>query len=134
MQKFEIGLFVRQDQPVEINTIDLVDLMKQAGADGFKVSETKFGTRIFLCKGDVILPVKAIGIGNKANRPTADLLKEPVTAIRQLMDNNELYWGKGDNGYWLRFSRKGTFVPGTVVSFKDIMAATGIKKEELAGG
>ena len=133
MQKFELGNFARTDTPMtEINTIDIVDLMKQTGANGFQPSATKYGTKIFLCKDGAVLPVKAIRIGNKAILPDNKLTGEHQTfALKQLIDKNKIYWGKSDNGYWLCFSKEGTFTPGVVSSYDDILKATGIPKEEM---
>lgn len=136
MKKFEIGSFVRPTSTTtEINTIDIVELLKLAGADGLMPRQTQFGTKVFLCKGTDTLKVSAIRIGDKANLPTGGhaALTGPhqAAALKELINNNEVYWGESTNGHWLCFSRKGTLVPGVVTSFADIMAATGMSEADL---
>lgn len=139
MEKFIIGNFNRKEEST-VNVIDIVALMKEAGADGFKTVNTKSGERVFLCKGKDVLPINSIRLATDCVRPTADLYaKDNTLALRQLIDNNNIYWGRSSEkagytgNFWMCFSKPGTLQEGVVTSFADIMKATGATKAELEG-
>lgn len=145
MKQFSIKNFATAAVATEINTIGFVELMKQAGANGLMPQETQYGTKIFLTKdGERVLidgkPACAIRLGSKVQL-TEDLFAEDnLPAIKELVNNNIIYWGVAEHEeegikrqqHWLCFSRKGTLVPGKVVSLDDIIKATGMSKKDFA--
>lgn len=102
---------------------------------------TRFGTKVFLMKGDKRLQIDgqdfaAINIGSKAN--TIDLdPANPTPFLKELVNNNVIYHGvsegvdeKTGEKYarnWMAFSRKGTLVPGKTVNLAELMAELKIK-------
>lgn len=120
--EFILTDFLKAAAPAEqIATISLKDLLKKTGATGFKPSESaKFGSRVHLMKGEERLFAIRVGKSVKlANDVTS------LEGLKELIQNNVIYYGKTDNGTWVAFGKRGELTAGVTYSLDQLKEVVG---------
>ena len=103
-----------------IETVDIRDLMQHFGTTGFRlVTDGNGQERLHLTTDDG--NYLSVRVGDKVT-----LEKQGVERIKELVTNNALYCGVGDNGVWFTFGPEPTTNAGITATVADIFAKAGV--------